>query len=824
MAKVEGFTQNYTGLTPEEAANRQRQYGLNELDISTRKTFWVRLLGLLKEPMFLLLFVTAGIYFVLGEMGDGLVMLVFVTFIASIELWQEYRTDNTIEALRELSAPRVRVVRGGVVQEIDSAHLTVGDLMLAAEGDKIAADARILEQYDLGVDQSILTGESEMVYKTAEADDSGDHFRRDMVYQGTTVLSGSVIARVTAVGGATVSGQIGREVAEAPQRPTPLEKQTRRLINWCALFGGVMLALVFVFTWLQSGSLLQSILSGITLAMGIIPEEFPVILTVFLSLGALRLAKKNALIRKLPSVETLGAISVLCVDKTGTLTQNKMEVADYYIALGEEADFWRDARLACEISPYDPMEQAIAAKAPDISPGDVLLREYSFESRHKRMGHVWGAGGRITLCAKGAPEGILPLCDLTPAEINDISARQEAMAKRGCRVIAVAVGLVDGAIPGELAQARLQLTGLIGFADPPRPAVPAAVAVCRQAGVRVVMITGDNAHTAAAIAAQIGMPEGPVITGDMLDAMEENEIEKAVRSAAIFARVAPHHKTAIVKALKAAGEVVAMTGDGVNDAPALKHADIGIAMGGRGTNVAREAADLVLLDDDFTTIVDTIGDGRRIYDNICKAFSYVLAVHVPIILSALLPPLLGLPALFLPVHIVVLELVIDPICSIIFERQPPEADWMARPPRNPAAPLVTAAMVARSVVQGFVVFAVSFGGYVLLLSGGAGENTARSFAVAVMVLCNLMLVFVNMSSTHSALWMMNHFKRDALMWGVVGAVLVGLWIIVYLPAVAEFINLSPLAPRQMGLAVAVSAAGTFWYEIVKAWKRHKRQP
>ena len=828
MARIEGFTGEYRGLTNAQAAKFLEQHGYNELEPPLKQSLLRQFFKTITEPMFLLLLTAATLYLALGELGDGLIMLVFVAVMAAIELVQEYKTDKTLEALRELSSPRVRVLREGSLIDIESRFLAVGDLMLLEEGQKIAADGEILEQYDLGVDQSALTGESEVVYKTAQPGDDA-LFAAHKVYQGTLVISGTAIVRVTATGRATVSGQIGKDVAEAPDRPTPLEKQTHKLIQSCGLAGAVMLAIIMVVTYLNTGSIVTGVLAGITLAMGIIPEEFPVILTVFLSLGALRLAKRQSLVRKLPSVETLGAISVLCVDKTGTLTENRMEVCSVYTEAEEQA-FWRVARLACELNPYDPMEQAIARRQdlPDSEAGELVF-EYSFSSETKMMGHLWQMGHERILCAKGSPEAILPLCGLDETQMQELYNRQQAMAQEGQRVIAVAYTNLPGEPPPSLTDNKLTFLGLIGFADPPRQAVPAAVAKCVKAGIRVVMITGDNPFTAQAIGRQVGIISDGVITGDQIEAMTTAELEEAVGRVSIFARVAPRHKMAIVTALKARGETVAMTGDGVNDAPALKYADIGIAMGGRGTSVAREAADMVLLDDNFTTIVETVADGRRIYDNIRKAFGYVLVVHIPVALLALWPPIaalispaLEIPLLLFPVHIVILELIIDPTCSIIFERQPPEINLMERPPRQAQEPLVDKGLLLRSVVQGLVIFGATLAGYLWVLGLGQGENAARSMALTVLVLSNLLLVYVNMSNTRSAWGVFRYFWRDKVMWLINLAVLGGLALLLYLPAAASLVRLTPLPLWQLGAALCIAAAATLWYEPVKKLRYGKK--
>ncbi len=830
MARFNSFNGDYSGLSSDEVKTNQLRYGKNELVPEKKSTLLTKILSIFKEPMFLLLFCTALLYFILGEPKDGIIMLCFVAFMSGINFFQEWRTDKTLQALKDLSAPRVRVIRNGILESIDSKELTVGDLMILEEGEKISADGQIVEMHDLGVDESTLTGESEVVWKKAELDDSEKdaHWKKDTCYAGTNVTQGSAIVKVTGIGSSTEYGKIGQDILSVPQQPTPLEKQTRRLIKICAFIGLGMFVMVFLVTLTHSKDMVESILSGITLAMAMIPEEFPVILTVFLAMGAWRLARKNALIRRMPSVETLGAVSVLCVDKTGTLTKNQMtvqEVCGYMNYSANELMYW--GALACETEPYDPMEKAILeyAEANGINKTEVfekvLLHEYPFSSETKMMGHIWEIDGMPMLAAKGSPESILPLCGLEPEEAKQLQYEQEQLAMKGYRVIAVAGRRNMPSIPGELKENKLELIGLIGLADPPREAVPEAVRVCAKAGIRVVMITGDNGTTARAIAQKIGIANNEnVITGQQLENMNDEELKEKVKVTNIFARVIPRHKMRIVKALKDIGETVAMTGDGVNDAPALKYADIGIAMGKRGTGVAKEAADMILLDDNFTTIVDTIKDGRRIYDNIKKAVGYVFVIHIPIALTALLTPILHLPLLLLPIHIVLLELIIDPTCSIIFERQPAEKDIMDRKPRSPGDSLVNRGLMLKAVFQGLTIFAAAFGAYAYLVNQGWAVEGARAITLIIFGFANLFLVYVNQSEKETALAGIFKFK-DKVVWYVNVGIIAALALAIYLPAGNSVAKTVPLNGMQVISAIGLAAASTFWWELAKALKKVK---
>lgn len=832
-------TQKHTGLSIEEAKRRQQQYGKNELSPQNKENFFKKILHILCEPMFLLLIVAAVIYFILGEPRDGAIMLIFVVGIISIDVIQEWKTDKTLNALKDLSAPHIMVIRDGKEQQILSADLVPGDLMMIHEGVKIPADGVVIRCADLCVDESSLTGEAEGVWKipTQNAQPTQDYWRKDYCYAGTLVTQGTAVVEVDKIGGQTEYGKIGLGVASAPQEDTPLQKQTGKLVKTCAVIAGVLFVLVAVFTWLNipdhmfTDRLIESILSGVTLAMAMIPEEFPVILTVFLSMGAWRLAKKKSLVRKLPSVETLGAVSVLCVDKTGTITMNQMTVQETWVANGSEQTLLETMGLGCETDAYDPMEKAMLSYCEehgiqkDSLFSNEFVTEYAFTNELKMMGHVWRKDGNLVIAAKGSPERILTICQLTEEERAAAEKKIMELSAKGLRVIAVATQSPenDEQIPAVITDCHLTLLGLIGLADPPREGVKEDIAVCNRAGVRVVMITGDNGITASAIAKKVGIPgSDQIITGDMLEAMSDEELREAVKTVSIFSRVIPEHKMRIVKAFQENGEVVAMTGDGVNDAPALKYADIGIAMGKRGSEVSREAADLILMDDNFTTIVETVKDGRRIYDNIRKAVGYVFTIHIPIALASLLAPFLGIAPtalMLLPLHVVLLEVLIDPTCSIVLERQPAEEDIMERSPRNPKEKLLTGKVLAKSVLQGLFVFAASFGSYYMTLAGDpANAPVARAMGLAVIMLANLFLVQVNSSDHDFVFHSVKRLIKDKVMWAVNIGTIVLLALILYSP-ISGFLKLAPLSGQQLLLSFLLAAVSVLWFELVKFVKK-----
>ncbi|TYC84733.1 cation-translocating P-type ATPase [Acetobacterium wieringae] len=833
---------NPVGLTTKEAALRQQQYGKNELSPQKKESFFHKLLHIISEPMFVLLLVAAAIYFVLGEPRDGAIMLIFVIGIISIDVIQEWKTDKTLNALKDLSAPHVKVIRDGQEVTIASVDLVPGDLMMIHEGVKIPADGFVIRCNDCCIDESSLTGEAEGVWKiaTRNTNPTSDHWRNDYCYAGTLVTQGTALVQVDKIGPTTEYGKIGIHVAQAPDEPTPLQKQTAGLVKFCAGIAAVLCALVGVITYINipdhalGDRLIESILSGITLAMAMIPEEFPVILTVFLSMGAWRLARKQSLVRKLPSVETLGAVSVLCVDKTGTITMNQMTVHETWALDGDLDTLCEIMGLGCETEAYDPMEKAMLnhCEAAGISRdhlfGGRLISEYAFTNELKMMGHVWFHDDEIIIAAKGSPERILTIATLTASERTRADEKIRAMSEQGLRVIAVGMmkPKTEADIPQTIEDCQLTLCGLVGLADPPRESVKADIAICNQAGIRVVMITGDNGITAASIARKIGMPHSDhIITGDMLNGMSDSELREKVKDVSIFSRVIPEHKMRIVKAFKANGEIVAMTGDGVNDAPALKYADIGIAMGKRGSEVSREAADLILMDDNFSTIVDTVADGRRIFDNIRKAVGYVFTIHIPIAFAALLAPLMGIaPAslLLLPLHVVLLELIIDPTCSIVLERQPAETDIMERPPRNPKEKLLNAKILLKSVSQGLVLFAASFGTYLYMLNQNPGSpELARTMGFAVIMLANLFLVQVNSSDHDFAFQSMKRLAKDKVMWTVSIGTLVGLFVILYTPLNA-FLKFAPLTLFQFLIVFVIAGISVLWYELVKLINKLKK--
>ncbi|MFO1519264.1 MAG: cation-translocating P-type ATPase [bacterium] len=842
--------ENLPGLSEEEAAKRLREEGFNELP-SAKKTGWLSLARQVAgEPMILLLIAASGLYFVLGDLQEAVLLSASVFVVFGITLYQERKTEKALDALKDLTSPRALVIRGGRQTRIPGREVVREDLILLSEGDRVPADSLLLAAVNLSVDESLLTGESMPVRKSAmkgkQAWERPGKEGLPFVYSGTLVVQGHAVAKAVFTGVRTEMGKIGKALERLETERTPLQKETERWVKGFAFLGLALCVAVALLYGMHHRDWLGGLLVGITLAMSMIPEEIPVVLTVFLALGAWRLSKQQVLTRRVPSLETLGATTALCVDKTGTLTLNRMTVAKLF-AENEFYDLTKNKSaplpetfhelvefsiLAGQKNPFDPMEKAVRQLGEEylkhtehLHEDWSLIREYPLSPRLLALSHVWKSpeGTSYVIAAKGAPEAIADLCHLDAGETERLFEKVQALANEGLRVLGVAKASFRAPpLPGEQHDFEFKWVGLLGFEDPVRPGVPESIAECGRAGMRILMITGDYPGTALHVAQKAGLKGSPaeLVTGSELEAMNEDELRRRIKTANLFARVAPEQKLKLVEALKKNGEIVAMTGDGVNDAPALQAAHIGIAMGSRGTDVAREASAIVLSNDDFPSIVAAVRLGRRIYDNLKKALGYIIAVHVPIAGLSLIPAMFNWPLILLPVHIVFLELIIDPACSIAFEAEPEETDVMRRPPRRPREALFDRKTVVFSLFQGLSVLLAT-----LLVYGGAlhvwhrNEEVARAMAFTTLILANLGLLFGNRSRNRS-FFAAFRSAPSALGW-LAGGALFFLLLALSFPFLRNVFHFSLPSWQELLFCLGASLASVFGFEMPKKYLRGK---
>jgi P-type Ca2+ transporter type 2C len=835
------------GLSEVEAQQRLKSEGYNELPRQDRRTPFRIIMEVLREPMLALLLGGGLIYLLLGDLKEALILLGFAMLSVAITVIQETRTERVLEALRDLTSPRALVIRDGARKRIAGREVVRGDLVVLAEGDRVPADAVLVEAHDLQADESLLTGESVPVRKVAataipasRARPGGDEL--PFVYSGALVVRGSGLAQVAATGPRSEIGKIGQSLHELETEPPRLQAQTARLVRLAALGGAAVSIMAVVLYATLRGGWLDAVLAGITIGMSMLPEEFPVVLTVFMAMGAWRISKARVLTRRAAAIETLGSATVLCTDKTGTLTENRMSIAELRLpggdilrvseAIGDAAatpekfrELAVNGLLASAPVPFDPMERAFhefarnRLEAADGLPGPdwKLAHGYALRPDLLAMTQLWQKGGRssaFAVAAKGAPEAIVQLCRLGSAEAETVRRTVEAMAAKGLRVLGVAKAVHEGEHwPESQRDFPFVFLGLVGLADPIRPSVPDAVRDCRSAGIRVVMITGDYPTTATAIAQQAGIDASEALTGDMIEQLDNSELTRRASTVNVFARIMPEQKLRIVQALKSDGEIVAMTGDGVNDAPSLKAAHIGVAMGGRGTDVAREASSIVVLDDDFGSIVTAIRLGRRIYDNVRKAMGFIFAVHVPIAGLALLPLIFGLPIIFNPIHIAFLEMVIDPVCSLAFEAETDEEDVMRRKPRAPAEPLFSWALVGWSVLQGALAFGLVGTIFVIAHQRGMPEDEVRALTFFSLVLSIVSLILVNRSFSTS---LVAAFRRpNPTLWWILLAVTTILGLSLAWPVASDLFRFGPLHADDLALTFA---AGLFVLIVLESLK------
>lgn len=817
-----------TGLTDSQVTERLAKFGKNALFPKRRGSRW-GVLAFLKEPMVWLLIIAGVVYVLLGEMLDATVVLVAIIPIGLIDVVIEVRKERALEQLEKLGEPTVVVIRDGKKVTIAPENLVPGDRLIVDEGKFVMADSVIIDSSDLSVDESSLTGESIPMEKNATEFYSEEFFGNvGSVFAGSKILSGRATCMVVNTGERTHYGKIGASLARTAPVRTKLQNDIDWIVRWFGIAAiGLSLALILL-ELILGASLSNAILGGVSLAIAAIPEELPVVYTLFLSLGMFELAKNNALIKKLPAVEALGSVNIICSDKTGTLTTGRMAVVELFTddryPISEFSKkpgahkFWLHAMMACEEQPFDYMEKAILEVGKGSSASKELkswklVKEYPFDPKDKYMSHVWqNAAGELEISAKGAVEAIVTRAKIPDETKSKVLLANEKMGEDGIRVLALAHKQLVSNDSREQSEKDMTFDGLIGYYDPVREETPSAIHVAQEAGVRVIMLTGDHKATAHAVAHRVGLEHDAVYSGDELQAMNDNEFEEAIKKGNVFCRVLPEQKLKIVEVLQKIGYSVAVTGDGINDAPALKRADIGIAMGEKGTDVAKEAASLVLLDDNFATMVGAIKNGRKIYDNIQNAFKYLVAFHVPIFLSALIIPILRLPLLLVPVDIIVLELVLHPVVSIVFERQKADAGIMKRKPRPTKAPFLNRIQFARLAGIGLAIFLLSAGIYAWAMSVGMGEHEARGLGLTMMILGQLVVIPTEVSSRGTKL---SDIRSNKYLVGMIALVIAAYVLTMYIPFLALALQISSITLLEWVLVIALSFVIFLVAEITK---------
>jgi P-type Ca2+ transporter type 2C len=826
---------NIKGLNNSQVALARKNFGLNTLNYKKENTFLDTLTRVAKDPMIILLLVASSIYFISGKIGDGIFLAAAIIFQTSISLFQFSRSKNALEKLKDLSQPKCKVIRIGNVVEINSDDLVVGDSLMVEEGSAITADGSIVHSNDFSVNESILTGESLSVFKDATKEDK-------FIYSGTTVASGLAIATITSIGNETKLGKIGSSLESIAEEKTPLEIQIANFVKKMAFAGAGVFIIVWIINYWHSQNLLNSLLQSLTLAMSILPEEIPVAFTTFMALGAWRLMKMGIVVKQMKTVETLGSATVICTDKTGTITENKMSLAKMFVLKSnkvfdpkdelneDEKELLKLAMFASEPIPFDPMEVAlhqtyIDQHQKDERPNYKLVHEYPLAGKPPMMTHVFeDTKGNKIIAAKGAPEALMNVSKLTDSEKQQINAAINSLALEGFRVLGIGVSdFTSENYPATQQELSFQFKGIVAFYDPPKKNIQKVLADFYTAGISVKIITGDNAETTTAIAKQIGFKGFEKnITGDELMKLKDNELEKCVMETSIFTRMFPEAKLKIINALKSNNQIVAMTGDGVNDGPALKAAHIGIAMGKKGTEIAKQAASLILLEDDLSKMVDAVAMGRKIYTNLKKAIQYIISIHIPIILTVFIPLALGwiYPNIFSPMHIIFLEIIMGPTCSIIYENEPIEKNTMSQKPKALTATFFNWKELSISIIQGIVITVGTLFIYQYAVMNSYSEELTRTMTFTVLVGANVFLTLINRSFYYSILTTLKYKNSLVLIIISITITLVGL--ILYVKPLTTFFKFETLNLLQLSTCIAISFVSVIWFEIVKWVKRNRK--
>lgn len=825
---------NTQGLTDAQVLAAREKFGANQLTYKKRNRFLEAVVGLIKEPMIILLLVTSSIYFISGKVGDGIFLASAIVLVSLISLYQDSKSRDALDKLKDFTKPNCKVIRNGAAVQIKSEEVVVGDSLMVEEGILIGADGIITHSNDFSVNESILTGESMPVAK----DSSKEEY---FIFSGTTVTAGLAIATVTAIGNETRLGKIGKSLESIKEEPTPLERQINNFVKKMVVAGATVFVIVWITNYMHSKLLLDSLIKSLTLAMSVLPEEIPMALTSFMALGAWRLMKMGIVVKQMKTVETLGSATVICTDKTGTITENKMSLAKVYLFDSQkilnadelkdkgENELIRVAMFASEPIPFDPMEVALhdaykSHATNDERKDSKLIHEYPLGGKPPMMTHVFqnSAGVKI-IAAKGAPEAIINVSQLDEERKTKINDAIKTLSLDGYRLLAVGeTSWNDSNYPATQQEFKFNFKGLVVFYDPPKKNIQSVLDSFYKAGIQVKIITGDNAETTSAIAKQIGFKGfDKTISGDELMKLNEEELEQRVEDTQIFTRMFPEAKLKIINALKAKNEIVAMTGDGVNDGPALKAAHIGIAMGKKGTEIAKQAASLILLEDDLSKMVDAIAMGRKIYTNLKKAIQYIISIHIPIILSVFIPLALGwvYPNIFLPVHIIFLELIMGPTCSIIYENEPMEANAMSQKPRPFTSTFFKVRELIASIIQGLVITVGTLGVYQYGVYVGLNEASTRTLVFTNLIVANIFLMLVNRSFYYSVLTTLRYKNNLVLLMIVITVALTSA--LLFIQPLSAFFDFELITVGQLAVGAGVGIIAAVWFEVVKWVKRRK---
>ncbi|MBK6397945.1 MAG: cation-translocating P-type ATPase [Bacteroidetes bacterium] len=821
---------NFSGLTDAEVLASREKSGANKLVYKKENSFLDAVKSIVKEPMIILLFVAAIIYFISGKPEDAIFLSVAIVLVAAISLYQDSRSRNALEKLKTFIKPASKVIRNNQEQEIDSQEIVVGDYLIVEEGTVIAADAVIVQSNDFSVNESILTGESMPVSKDKSSEDN-------KIYLGCTVAGGLAIAKVTAVGNETKLGKIGKSIESIDEEKTPLEMQIRNFVRKMVIAGAVVFIIVWGINYFLIHDVIDSLLKALTLAMSILPEEIPVAFSTFMALGAWRLMKMGIVVKQMKTVETLGSATVICVDKTGTITENKMSLARVYdfttdkitdakeTLSDSEKQLIRISMFASEPIPFDAMEVALHEAYQNSASVDErqeykMSHEYPLSGKPPMMTHVFeNNSGKRIVAAKGAPEAIMNVCVMTVEQKEKVGRALTVLGRSGYRLLGVGQSELTGInFPETQQEISFTFKGIVAFYDPPKENISEVLKNFYKAGIGVKIITGDNAETTAAIAGQIGFVGAEnFLSGDELLTLSETELKQKVSGINMFTRMFPEAKLRVINALKSNNEIVAMTGDGVNDGPALKAAHIGIAMGKKGTEIAKQAASLILVEDDLSKMVDAVAMGRKIYANLKKAIQYIISIHIPIILTVFIPLALGwiYPNIFSPVHIIFLELIMGPTCSIIYENEPMEKNTMSQKPRPFSNTFFNLKELATSIVQGLAITV----GTLFIYRFGAGnsydENSIRTMVFIVLISANIFLTLINRSFYYSVLTTLRY--KNNLVPVIIFITVLITCLLLYIPALATFFDFQKLNLFQTGISILAGFLSVIWYELVK-WR------